>query len=52
MDRGAWQLTVHAVAKSRTRLKQLGSSNSSIALGQQLGLVSYSGGKRINKVEK
>ena len=23
MDRGAWQATVHAVAKSRTRLKQL-----------------------------
>ena len=24
MDRGAWQATVHRVAKSRTRLKQLG----------------------------
>ena len=23
MDRGAWQATVHGVAKSRTRLKQL-----------------------------
>ena len=23
MDRGAWQATVHSVAKSRTRLKQL-----------------------------
>ena len=26
MDRGAWQGTVHGVAKSRTRLKQLSSS--------------------------
>ena len=24
MDRGAWWATVHKVAKSRTRLKQLG----------------------------
>ena len=24
MDRGAWQATVHKVAKSRTRLKHLG----------------------------
>ena len=24
MDRGAWQATVHRVAKSRTRLKRLG----------------------------
>ena len=23
MDRGAWQVTVHVVAKSRTQLKQL-----------------------------
>ena len=42
---------IHGVAKSQTRLKRLGSGSSSIALGQQLGLVSYSSGKRI-KVEK
>ena len=31
MDRGAWKATVHSVAKSRTRLKQLSSSRGSIA---------------------
>ena len=51
MDRGAWWAEVHGVTKSRIRLKRLGSS-SSIALGQLLGLVSYSSGKRTNKVEK
>ena len=30
MDRGAWQDTVHGVAQSQTRLKQLSSSSSSI----------------------
>ena len=30
MDRGAWWATVHGVAKSQTRLKQLSSSSSSI----------------------
>ena len=29
MERGAWQATVHGVAKSRTRLKYLSSSSSS-----------------------
>ena len=29
MDRGVWWATVHGVAKSRTRLKQLSSSSSS-----------------------
>ena len=28
MDRGAWQATIHGVARSRTRLKQLSSSSS------------------------
>ena len=31
MDRGAWQATVHGVAKRRTRLKQLTLSQHSVA---------------------
>ena len=40
MDRGAWQATVHLVAKSRTRLKQL-STAQHIALKPLLNLFQY-----------
>ena len=37
MDRGAWQVTVHGVAKSRTRLKQLGTQAHQIPLTEARG---------------
>ena len=51
VDRGAWQATVHGVAKSWTRLKQLSSSSSKQIYGYQragLGGVIY--GYEINKL--
>ena len=41
MDRGAWWATVHGVAKSQTRLKQLSSSSSSSRVGKQSLLVQF-----------
>jgi len=37
MDRGAWQVTVHGVAKSRTWLKQLGTQGHQIPLTEARG---------------
>ena len=41
MDRGAWQATVHGVAKSWTRLKQLNTHNTHESYSSSASLLTF-----------